>query len=372
MRHESPEDRPPLYGLLVGVKDIFRADGFPTYAGSQLPPELFDGPETACVTRVKQVGGLILGKTVTTEFAYFQPGPTRNPHNLKHTPGGSSSGSAAAVAAGYCGLAFGTQTIGSVIRPAAFCGVVGFKPSFDRIPTDGLLYLSPSMDHIGLFTQDVAGMRLAASQICQDWREEQALAPDSRQPVLGVPDGPYLTQASPEGLAAFEAQILHLQAAGVTVRRIPALANIEAVNQRHRRIVAAEAARVHHAWFAQYADRYSQAMTTLIKTGQQISDDQLAADLEESQEFRREIQAQMDREGIDLWVCPSATGPAPQGIESTGDPIMNLPWTHAGVPVIGLPAGRAQNGLPLGLQFVGRFLHDEQLLAWAETLAEHL
>ena len=132
-RYPQPASRPPLYGALVAVKDIFHVHGFVTRAGSNLPPELFAGAEASCVTQLREAGALILGKSVTTEFAYFEPGPTRNPHALDHTPGGSSSGSAAAVAAGLCQLAVGTQTIGSVIRPAAFCGVVGFKPSLDRI-----------------------------------------------------------------------------------------------------------------------------------------------------------------------------------------------------------------------------------------------
>ena len=152
----------------VGVKDIFHAAGFETRAGSQLPPELLTGPEADAVGRLRAAGCLILGKTVTTEFAYYEPEPTRNPHNLAHTPGGSSSGSAAAVAAGLAPLALGTQTIGSVIRPAAFCGIVGFKPSYGRISPEGLIFFSPSLDHVGLFTQDVAGMSLAAAVLCEN------------------------------------------------------------------------------------------------------------------------------------------------------------------------------------------------------------
>jgi len=154
----------------VGIKDIFHVDGFVTRAGTRVPPERFAGPEAASVALLREAGALIAGKTVTTEFAYFEPGPTRNPHNPAHTPGGSSSGSAAAVAAGLCQLALGTQTIGSVIRPAAFCGVVGFKPSFGRIPTSGLVYFSRTIDHVGLFTQDLDGMELAASVLCRDWQ----------------------------------------------------------------------------------------------------------------------------------------------------------------------------------------------------------
>jgi len=190
--------RPPLFGVPVGVKDIFHVEGFPTGGGSRLPPEALRGPEAACVKTLKEAGALILGKTVSTEFAYFAPGPTRNPWNPEHTPGGSSSGSAAAVGAGLCSLALGTQTIGSILRPAAFCGVVGFKPSYERISRDGVIPLAPSLDHVGFFTPDVAGAERAAAVLCRDWRP----AKPGRKPRLGVPEGPYLERASGEGRAA--------------------------------------------------------------------------------------------------------------------------------------------------------------------------
>ncbi|MEP7357446.1 MAG: amidase, partial [Anaerolineales bacterium] len=144
-RWPAPAGRPPLFGVAVGVKDIMRVDGLPTTAGSQLPPEEFEGPESACVSLLRAAGALMVGKTVSTEFAYFGPGPTRNPRNIDHTPGGSSSGSAAAVAAGLAPLTLGTQTVGSLIRPAAFCGVVGYKPSYDRISKKDVIPLSPSL-----------------------------------------------------------------------------------------------------------------------------------------------------------------------------------------------------------------------------------
>ncbi|MDQ3007957.1 MAG: amidase, partial [Chloroflexota bacterium] len=162
--------RPSLFGALVGVKDIFHVEGFVTQAGSRLLSGLLQGTEAKSVTRLKEAGALIFGKTVTTEFAYFFPGPTRNPHNPEHTPGGSSSGSAAAVAAGFCHMALGTQTIGSIIRPAAFCGVVGFKPTYDRISREGVIPLSPSLDHIGFFTSDVETAKHAAAVLIGDWR----------------------------------------------------------------------------------------------------------------------------------------------------------------------------------------------------------
>ncbi len=161
---------PELFGALVGVKDIFHAEGFTTQAGSRLPSDILQGMEAESVTRLKNGGALVLGKTVTTEFAYFSPGPTRNPHNLEHTPGGSSSGSAAAVAAGLCHLALGTQTIGSIIRPAAFCGVVGVKPTYERISRHGVIPLSPSLDHVGFFTPDVVTGKRAADVLINDWK----------------------------------------------------------------------------------------------------------------------------------------------------------------------------------------------------------
>ncbi|MEK7328196.1 MAG: amidase, partial [Chloroflexota bacterium] len=154
-RYPQPETRPPLFGIPVGIKDIFHVAGFATRAGSKLPPELLQGLEAESITALKKAGALIMGKTVTTEFAYFGPGPTRNPHNPDHTPGGSSSGSAAAVAAGMCQLALGTQTIGSIVRPASFCGVVGYKPTYDRVSRAGVIPLSPSLDHIGPFARTV-------------------------------------------------------------------------------------------------------------------------------------------------------------------------------------------------------------------------
>jgi len=371
-RFPDPGDRPPLYGIPVGVKDIFHAEGFPTKAGSRLPSELFAGPEAASVTAVRRAGALILGKTVTTEFAFFAPGPTRNPHDLDHTPGGSSSGSAAAVAAGFCPVAFGTQTIGSVIRPAAFCGVVGYKPSFGRISTAGVIPFSESADHIGLFTQDVDGMKVAASVLCSGWQEHAAGQERDTLPVLGVPEGPYVAQASPEAQEAFETQLLALEEAGYTVRRVPALEDIGAINRRHRQMIAAEFALVQAEWFAQYEELYRPSTADLILEGQRVT----VAELVEARlgrgKLRDDLERLMEQHGIDVWVSPPAPGPAPEGIESTGSPIMNFPWTHAGLPTVSLPAGRAENGLPLGLQCSARFMADELLLTWAGPLAEAL
>jgi Asp-tRNA(Asn)/Glu-tRNA(Gln) amidotransferase A subunit family amidase len=367
-RFPDPPSRPPLYGILLGVKDVFCVNGFPTRAGSQLPPELFEGPEATCVTLLRDAGALALNKTISTEFAYFEPGPTRNPHNLNHTPGGSSSGSAAAVAAGFCPLALGTQTIGSTIRPAAFCGIVGFKPSYGRVSTMGMVPCAPSLDTVGFFTQDVAGIALMAPLLCFDWQEAQP----STLPILGVPDGPYLVQASPEGLAAFEEQLLLLQEAGYVVRRVRAMDDIEAINQRNMRLVCAEMARIHTKWFARYQSLYRPRTAQAILDGQQVSLADLTQVRAGRATLRAELETLMMNHGIDLWICPSTPGPAPEGIAATGSPVMNLPWTHAGMPAISLPAGYATNGLPLGLQAIGIAMADEKLVSWTRQLAELL
>ncbi len=368
-KYPDPNTRPPLFGLLVAVKDIFHVSGFVTRAGTAVPPELFAGPEAEMVVKLKAAGALILGKSVTTEFAYFEPGPTRNPHNPGHTPGGSSSGSAAAVASGYCALALGTQTIGSVTRPAAFCGIVGFKPTLDRLPTAGLVFFSRTIDHVGLFTQDVDGMALAAASLCRDWQAEFVRG---LLPALGIPVGPYLEQAEPEALAVFEKQMQHLADIGYRVERIPVLADIEALNYLHRQMVFAEFARGHAAIFAKHADLYRPRTAEIIEIGQKVSENEVAAARSNCTQLRAELEARMAEANIDLWVCPAACGPAPAGIHATGDPNMSLPWTHAGMPVVNLPAGYSENRLPLSLQFIAPFGADEALLSWAQVLSRSL
>lgn len=366
-RYPNPAERPVLFGAFLAVKDIFHVDGFVTRAGSQLPPELFAGEEAETVRALRAAGALIVGKAVTTEFAYYEPGPTGNPYNLKHTPGGSSSGSAAAVAAGISNLALGSQTVGSVIRPAAFCGVIGYKPSFGRISTHGVVPFSQSADHVGLFTQDVAGLVLACSVLCSAWRSQ--LAPLS-SPVLGVPEGPYLDQMPSEGRAAFEQQIAQLEAAGYVIKRVQAFGDLATIAQRHRRMIAAEIAQVHAEWFKQHEALYRERTAGIIREGQPVTVEALEESRAARFELRQQLHEQMDAEGIDLWVCPPAFGPAPEGLQVTGDPAMNMPWTNSGLPALTVPAGKAANGLPLGLQLVARFERDEELLAWAAGIAE--
>lgn len=367
-KYPDPAQRPLLFGVPVGVKDIFHVAGFETRAGSQLPVEILQGEESTAVSQLKTAGVLILGKTVTTEFAYFAPGPTKNPHNPNHTPGGSSSGSAAAVAAGLVPLAFGTQTIGSINRPGAFCGTFGYKPSYDRISRQGVIPLSQSVDHIGLFGTDLAGMTMAASVIVENWTPVSA----SRKPVFGVPEGPYLDHATGEGRTHFRQTCKRLHQAGYSVNSVLAMPDFEKIKSRHQLIVAAEAARFHADWFEQFGQKYHHKTAELIQTGLQVSDRQLSLALKGRERLRRSLTQLMTRRGIDIWLSPPAPGTAPLGLESTGDPVMNLPWTHAGLPSINLPAGVGANGLPLGLQLTGRWYEDEALFEWGNDIASIL
>jgi Asp-tRNA(Asn)/Glu-tRNA(Gln) amidotransferase A subunit family amidase len=364
-RYPDPGKRPFLFGLPIGVKDIFHTDGFMTQAGSRLPANLFQGKESEAVRRLKQAGALILGKTVTTEFAYFAPGPTHNPYNPAHTPGGSSSGSAAGVGAGLCLMALGSQTIGSINRPAAFCGIVGFKPSYDRISKAGVIPLAPSVDTIGFFTSKVSGADIVAGLLCDSW---QPVPTPSTLPVLGVPEGPYLQRTDAEGLTHFTAVCENLRLTGFTVKLVPVMADFDEIYDHHQIIVAAEAAQVHAAWFSQYPDLYHEKTKALIERGQAIDATTLENALAGREKLRRELCKVMEEAGLDLWVSPPALGAAPVGLDSTGDPVMNLPWTHAGLPTMSLPAGFNQAGLPMGLQITGHWYGDEAMVAAAAQL----
>jgi Asp-tRNA(Asn)/Glu-tRNA(Gln) amidotransferase A subunit family amidase len=272
------------------------------------------------------------------------------------------------VAAGLAPLTLGTQTIGSIVRPASFCGVVGFKPSYERVSRAGVIPLSPSLDHVGPFAVDVAGVTLAAQVLIGDWRPETEVA---KRPVLGIPQGPYLDRADPAMLAHFRSVCRRLAEAGYGVRAAPALPDFDEIEARHNLIVAAEAAQVHAEWFSKYGHRYHPKTVELVERGQQISSHHLHEARRGRETLRHTLTQLMDTHGLDLWLSPSAPGPAPDGLESTGRPVMNLPWTHAGLPALNLPSGHI-DGLPAGLQVIGRWREDEQLLAWAGEMEKVL
>ncbi|MFC5662955.1 amidase [Kitasatospora misakiensis] len=379
-RHPDPAQAPPLYGVAVGIKDIVHVDGLPTHGGSALPPGVLAGPQATVVDRLRVAGALVAGKTVTAEFAGGAPGPTRNPHHPHHTPGGSSSGSAAAVAAGLVPLAIGTQTIGSVVRPAAYCGVVGFRPTYGRIPAAGVIPNAPSYDTVGLFTADLAGAALAAALLCDDWdfgAWDPAAAPGGgaagrpwadEAPVLGVPVGPYLDRAGPQARQAFARQLEVLAARGLTVRRVDLLPDFDELERQAQTINRFEMAATHADWFTRFGGLYRPETAAAVRYGRTIDPADRAAALRAREVFRERLAEQRRRAGVDLLLAPAATGPAPLGLSSTGSAVMSLPWSYAGLPALSLPAGVTAEGLPLGLQVIGEAGADERLLAGAAVL----
>ena len=363
-RFADPATRPPLFGLLLGVKDIFNVDGLETRAGTTLPPDEFTGPEAPCVTALKEAGALIVGKTVTTEFAYLANGPTRNPRDLEHTPGGSSSGSAAAVAAGLCDAALGTQTVGSLMRPAAFCGVNAMKPSKGRIDDRGIVALAPSLDHVGCLGENLDVVEAVVGTMVGNWKTVEQIAP----PVLGIPSEDYLRHAEDSGRAHFGMVCTMLESMGFTLVETDALDGFEALHEAHMDLCAIEAAEVHRDWRAQYEREYDPRTTALLDRAEEVDDTRRTIALEQPRRLREQLEALRERTAIDLWIAPGATGPAPLGIGSTGSGILNGPWTNAGLPTVSLPAGRTADGLPMGVQVIGAFDRDEAALAHARHL----
>jgi Asp-tRNA(Asn)/Glu-tRNA(Gln) amidotransferase A subunit family amidase len=248
-----------------------------------------------------------------------------------------------------------------VIRPAAFCGVVGFKPTYERISREGVIPLSPTFDHVGIFTQDVKTANQVARVLISNW----GMVIEERKPVLGIPDGKYLENTSKEGLAHFE-NICKLLSTNYELRSVRVMDDFDEIKTRHDAIMSYDASQVHKEWFAKHESLYSQKFSDLVKRGRAVSNYQ--SQLEARDTFRNQINEVMNQNQIDLWICPPAVGPAPKGLESTGDPVMCLPWTQIGFPAINIPTTKNDDGLPMGLQLVGKWNSDEMLLAWAEQI----
>ncbi|MBM4403017.1 MAG: amidase [Candidatus Cloacimonetes bacterium] len=388
-QYPKPDGRPPLFGVLAGIKDIINADGFETRAGSKLSPETFAGKEASIVTRLRQAGAIILGKTVSTEFAYFQPGETRNPQNTNHTPGGSSSGSAAAVAAGFCHLAIGTQTIASVIRPAAYCGVIGFKPSQGRISNDGIFPFSHSVDQVGFFAQDLDGIALACGVMCSDWKANDSpnrtQGAEGKRPYIplriGIPHPEYLKQS--ELLDHFQEVVDHLKSSGHDCIETDLWRDIPLINEMHNTLISREFYLNHYHLFVAYGSLYSKHSRDLFHKGRSQDSVRIREILAERIECRQRLLELMQRQQIDLWISPATSTDAPRGLASTGSPRMSLPWTFCGVPLLSIPVGSSANGalkdsaptiegMPFGLQLASAWNNDETLLSHARILAKSL
>jgi len=366
---EMPEFRlTPLRGLPVGIKDIFDTADFPTQYGSPIYAGHRPKADAALVALVHRAGGLVLGKTVTTELASLQPAATRNPRNPAHTPGGSSSGSAAAVASGMLPIGLGSQTGGSVIRPAAFCGVAGYKPSFRLMPTVGMKCFSWSLDTAGVFAAGVADAAFAAAAITgRDLRIDQH-APAA--PALALVRTHLWPQASADMQAALERAAHAAAAAGAQVRELALPPVFEAAMRAHVIIQDHEAYRALAYEFDHHQDRLGPILRQQLARGAAIDFDSYD---EARRTARRARQVFADlMADTDAMLTPSAPGAAPLGLGSTGDPMFNRLWTLLGPPCINVPGSIDARGLPLGIQIVGRFARDRTALAAAWFLERAL
>jgi len=336
----------PLHGVPVGVKDIIDVAGLPTRAGAPSFAHRRPDVDAAVVARLQAAGGVILGKTATTQFAYLDPAPTRNPWSTEHTPGGSSSGSAAAVGAGQVPAAIGTQTGGSILRPAAYCGVVGVKGPHGAVPVGGIVPLAPSMDHPGSFARSVADAALVWSVLADRPADPRVAA----APRLAV-DPALIERAEPELHEHLTRVIEGLRDAGATIAEVSVEPAIDAVGEAGRSVMGAEAARLHEAMFAAHADEYALAIADLIRSGQAVDADSLAAAERRRSTFRAEVSTWLDAH--DAFLSPVAAGAAPRRGQGTGDYALCVPWSFIGVPSLSLPTGLDATGLPLAIQLTG-------------------
>lgn len=331
----------PLHGIPIGVKDIIDVDGLPTAAGVPGWSGRVATQDAPIVAELRRLGAVVLGKTAATPYAWIDPPPTRNPWDLDRTPGGSSSGSAAAVAAGMCLGALGSQTGGSITRPAAYCGVAGFKPTFGTWSVEGVLPLAPSLDHPGDLARTVGDLAMLA-----DVRPKAPEGP----PAIGRLRGPFEDRADPAMRDAFEGALEAIAAAGSRVVDIALPARFIEVWKHHYTIMSVEAAAYHRSRREANPGQYPARINALIDDGLAVP----AVDYVAARGFREDLRDEMLSRlaRVAALACPSAPGPAP-GPESTGDPAFNSPWSFLGVPTVGLPIAASPDGLPLGMQLVG-------------------
>lgn len=363
---DREKPRSPLHGVPVGIKDIIDTADMPTEHNSPIYRGNRPRGDAAVVAQLRLAGCVILGKTATAEFANLQPPVTRNPHNPGHTPGGSSSGSAAAVGARMVPLALGTQTAGSVIRPASFCGVVAVKPSFGSIARAGVKAVSDSLDTLGTFSNTVEDSALLLHVLTA------RAVPDFAAPVgrlrIGIARTSRWADADPAEQAAVESAAKRLAAGGADLRDAILPPAAEALYEAQGVIMNFEAARA-LAWEAsQHREQVSKTLLERLDNGWSVTRAQYDAALRTAEDARRQF-AELMR-GFDLLVTPSARGEAPKGLGATGDSLFNKIWTQLGVPCVTLPFGKGPAGLPLGVQLVGAREEDTALLArarWAEA-----
>lgn len=353
-----------LHGIPVGIKDIFDTADMPTEYGSPIYRGHRPAQDAMVVRRLRDAGSVIVGKTVTTEFAHSFPGPTCNPHNLAHTPGGSSSGSAAAVAAGFVLAAVGTQTSGSVIRPASYCGVVGFKPTYDRIPTAGVKALAPSLDTVGVFARSVQDAGIVARTLWGSITKEHHT--ERRPRRVGYCQTPYWSQRESGVEDALQSTVTTLRQADIAVDQFELPAACGDLNAAQEVIFAYEANREYVDLARLNPTKISPDLRILLDAGDRIPERIYQSALQQA-DIARAAYAEAIA-GFDFLLTPSAVGEAPHGLRLTGNPLFNRLWTLLHVPCLSLPAFTGPQQLPIGIQLAGAANEDETLLSFGQWL----
>ncbi len=352
----------PLHGLPIGVKDTIDVAGLPTEAGFAPWRDRLAHVDAPVVARLRAAGAIILGKTVATTFAWVDPPITRNPWDLTRTPGGSSSGSAAAVASGMCLGALGSQTGGSITRPAAYCGVCGLKPTFGALDVQGLVPLAPSLDHPGPIARTVADLAL----LWQVLSGTKPAEPSSGPPSIGRVRGLFDERSTPVMANAFDANLARFERAGAKVADATLPSLFDDVLYRFRTILAREASDYHRPILALHEADYPPKLMALVTEGMAVTEDDYQAARRHQAGLRAAMSAPFDT--FDALITPAATGPAPD-LSTTGDPVFNAPWSYCGLPTVSMPIGLAPDGLPLAIQLIGRPRGEAALLAiaaWCE------
>ena len=357
----------PLHGIPVGIKDIIDTSDQPTCYGSPIYEGNRPAWDAACVALLRRAGAVIMGKTVTTEFACRTTGKTTNPHNPAHTPGGSSSGSAAAVAAGMVPLALGTQTSGSVIRPASYCGTFGYKASYGDLPFSGIKQLVPSLDTLGAFAHSVEDFQRFRAALLGETAE---LTPLTQPPKIGLCRTPQWAQAEPAMQSAVETAAAKLSNAGADVQELRLPPEFDGLCEAQNTVFVAEGARCLSHELTEKRKWVSETLGGVLDPGFEISR------LEERQ-ARAMIQLcqrslEMVFSDYDVLLAPSAPGEAPEGLADSGDPVFNRMWTALGTPAVSLPGHHSPRRLPVGVQTIGRVREDSQLLSIAAWMASRI